>query len=297
MAEINTKQIVKEWKEELKLEVEKLKAKGVYPKLTIVQDSQTKEECARYKKGKYSNAKELGIECEDIIIETEGKDKTSILRDLMDAIEDIDNPVIVQMPFTGISISDLSTIIPYEYDVDGFTMEQRYLLDINDPRALVPCTAKGVMKLLEEKYGKDLYGLTICIVNRSDLIGKPLFKLALQKDATPIMCHSKTSPYDLKRLMVTSDIVVTGCGKRAIFNSSDVSCCTGAIIDCSMHRGEDGKVGDFDKEDVLERYPYVNIASGYGHSGLLTTYCLMENVVQVYKNILEFSLENEGVIN
>ena len=287
MGEINTKQIVKEWKEELKLEVEKLKAKGVYPKLTIVQDSQTKEECARYKKGKYSNAKELGIECEDIIIETEGKDKTLILRDLMDAIEDIDNPVIVQMPFTGISISDLSTIIPYEYDVDGFTMEQRHLLDINDPKALVPCTAKGVMKLLEELYEEGLSGLMICIVNRSDLIGKPLLKLALQRNMTPIMCHSKTSPYDLKRLMVTSDIVVTGCGKRAIFNSSDVSCCTGAIIDCSMHRGEDGKVGDFNKEDVLNCYPYINIASGYGHSGLLTIYSLMGNVVQVYKNILK----------
>ena len=294
MGEINTKQIVKTWKEELKLEVETLKAKGVYPKLTIVQDSQTKEECARYKKGKYSNAKELGIECEDIIIETEGKDKTSILRDLMDAIEDINNPVIVQMPFTGISISDLSTIIPYEYDVDGFTMEQRHLLDINDPKALVPCTAKGVMKLLEEVH-EDLCGLVICIVNRSDLIGKPLFKLALQRNMTPIMCHSKTSPYDLKRLMVTSDIVVTGCGKRAIFNSSDVSCCAGAIIDCSMHRGEDGKVGDFDKEDVLNNCPYINIASGYGHSGVTTVVALMDNIIKVYKNILEFSLEKEGV--
>ena len=286
MAEINTKQIVKEWKEELKLEVEKLKAKGVYPKLTIVQDSQTKEECARYKKGKYSNAKELGIECEDIIIETEGKDKTSILRDLMDAIEDIDNPIIVQMPFTGITISDLSRIIPYEYDVDGFTMEQRHLLDINDPKALVPCTAKGVMKLLEELY-EDLCGLTICIVNRSDLIGKPLFKLALHKDMTPIMCHSKTSSFDLVRYMVTSDIIVTGCGKRAIFNSDHVSNNVGTIIDCSMHRGEDGKVGDFDKESVLEVYPYINIASGYGHSGLLTTYSLMDNIIKVYKNILE----------
>ena len=287
MAEIKTKQIVQTWKDELKVEVETLKSKGIYPKLTIVQDSQTKEECARYKKGKYSCAKELGIECEDIIIETEGKDKTSILRDLKSAIEDIDNPVIVQMPFTGIGIKDLNGVIPYEYDVDGFTMEQKHLLDINDPKALVPCTAKGVMKLLEELYEEELGGLMICIVNRSDLIGKPLLKLALQRNMTPIMCHSKTSPYDLKRLMVTSDIVVTGCGKRAIFNSSDVSCCTGAIIDCSMHRGEDGKVGDFDKEDVLNNCPYINIASGYGHSGLLTTYSLMENTVQVYKNILE----------
>lgn len=296
MAEINTKQIVKEWKEELKLEVEKLKAKGVYPKLTIVQDSQTKEECARYKKGKYSNAKELGIECEDIIIETEEKDKTSILRDLMDAIKDIDNPVIVQMPFTGISISDLSTIIPYEYDVDGFTMEQKHLLDINDPKALVPCTAKGVMKLLEEVH-EDLCGLVICIVNRSDLIGKPLFKLALHKDMTPIMCHSKTNHFDLNRYMSTSDIIITGCGRRAIFNTNQVSNVVRTIIDCSMYRGEDGKVGDFNKEDVLNCYPYINIASGYGHSGVTTVVALMENVIQVYKNILEFSLENEGVIN
>ncbi len=284
--EIKTREIVSKWKDELKLEVEKLKAKGVFPKLTIVQDSQTQEECARYKKGKYSNAKELGIECEDIIIETEDKSKSLILRDLRDTIGDIDNPVIVQMPFTGIDIKDLNGIIPYEYDVDGFTMEQRHLLDINDPRALVPCTAKGVMKLLEEVH-EDLCGLVICIVNRSDLIGKPLFKLALHKDMTPIMCHSKTNHFDLNRYMSTSDIIVTGCGKRAIFNTNQVSNVVRTIIDCSMYRGEDGKVGDFNKEDVLNTCSYINIASGYGHSGLLTTYCLMENVVQVYKNILE----------
>ena len=80
--EIKTREIVSKWKDELKVEVEILKSKGVYPKLTIVQDSQTQEECARYKKGKYSCAKELGIECEDIIIETEGKSKSLILRDL-----------------------------------------------------------------------------------------------------------------------------------------------------------------------------------------------------------------------
>ena len=193
--------------------------------------------------------------------------------------------VIIKVWGCGTIADNVQVIIPYEYDVDGFTMEQKYLLDINDPKALVPCTAKGVMKLLEELYEEELGGLMICIVNRSDLIGKPLFKLALQRDMTPIMCHSKTNDFDLNRLMVTSEIVVTGCGKRAIFNSDNVSSYWGTIIDCSMYRGEDGKVGDFDKEDIL-KHSYVNIASGYNHIGTTTVVALMENVVKVYKNML-----------
>ena len=111
MTEINTKQIVQKWKEELKLEVDRLKGKGIFPKLTIVQDSQTQEECAMYRRNKHRVAEELGVEIENIIINTEGKSKEEIITLLKRELTLTKNPVIVQMPFTNITSTDLATMV------------------------------------------------------------------------------------------------------------------------------------------------------------------------------------------
>ena len=291
MSEINTKQIVQEWKEELKLEVTGLKEKGIYPKLTIIQDSQTQEECAMYRRNKHRVAEELGIESENVIINTESKSKGEIITLLKRELSEITNPVIVQMPFTNINSTDIANIIPYKLDVDGLSRRQRYLLSINDRKALVPATALGCMKLLNHLYD-DLIGKTICIVNRSDLIGKPLIQLALNNNMTPIVCHSKTPYWRVKKYMQKSDIIITGCGKRKLFDIDDITneyfdTMVETILDCSMAKAEGvSGVGDFDKESILKYKPNIDIASGFGHTGLLTTYCLFENVVKVYKNML-----------
>ena len=110
MAEINTKQIVQKWKKELKLEVDKLKENGIFPKLTIIQDSQTQEECAMYKRNKHRVADELGIETENVIINTEDKSKEEIITLLKRELSEITNPVIVQMPFTNITSTDFTPV-------------------------------------------------------------------------------------------------------------------------------------------------------------------------------------------
>ena len=291
MSEINTKQIVQKWKEELKLEVDGLKEKGIYPELTIIQDSQTQEECAMYKRNKHRVAEELGIESENVIINTEGKNKEEILTLIKRELSEITNPVIVQMPFTNINSTDIANIIPYKLDVDGLSRRQRYLLSINDRKALVPATALGCMKLLNHLYD-DLTGKTICIVNRSDLIGKPLIQLALNNNMSPIVCHSKTPYWRVKKYMQKSDIIITGCGKRKLFDVDDITnecfdTMVETILDCSMAKAEGvSGVGDFDKESILEFKPHIDIASGYNHLGTTTVAALMENVVKVYKNML-----------
>ena len=291
MSEINTKQIVQKWKEELKLEVTGLKEKGIFPKLTIIQDSQTQEECTMYRRNKHRVAEELGIESENVIINTEGKSKEEILTLIKRELSEITNPVIVQMPFTNINSTDIANIIPYKLDVDGLSRRQRYLLSINDRKALVPATALGCMKLLNHLYD-DLTGKTICIVNRSDLIGKPLIQLALNNNMTPIVCHSKTPKWKIKRYMQQSDIIITGCGKRKLFDVDDITneyfdTMVETILDCSMAKVEGiSGVGDFDKENILEFKPHIDIASGYNHLGTTTVVALMENTIKVYKNML-----------
>ena len=167
------------------------------------------------------------------------------------------------MPFTNITSTDLATILPYQFDVDGLSEYQRYLLSINDPNALVPATAKGCIKLLKELY-EDLTGKTICIVNRSDLIGKPLIQLALNENMTPIICHSKTPYWRIKKYMQQSDIIITGCGKRKLFDVDDITdeyfdTMVETILDCSMAKAEGvSGVGDFNKESILEFKPHIN---------------------------------------
>ena len=291
MSEINTKQIVQKWKEELKLEVDGLKEKGIFPKLTIIQDSQTQEECAMYRRNKHRVAEELGIETENVIINTEGKSKGEIITLLKRELTLTKNPVIVQMPFTNITSTDLATILPYQFDVDGLSEHQRYLLSVNDTNALVPATALGCMKLLKELY-EDLESKVVCIVNRSDLIGKPLIQLALNNNMTPIICHSKTPKWRIRRYMQQSDIIITGCGKRKLFDIDDITderfdTMVETILDCSMAKVEGiVGVGDFDKESILEFKPNINIASGYNHLGTTTVVALMDNTIKVYKNML-----------
>ena len=291
MSEINTVEIVNKLKEKLKIKIELIKKSGIEPKLFIMQDTQTKEECDRYTKGKHKISNELGIKYEDMIIYTEGKAKEEIIEAIKSKLKFIKDPTIIQMPFTNITSDDIAEIIPFEIDVDGLSIKQKEKLAVNSKDILTPCTAFGCIKLLKELYD-DLTGKTICIVNRSNLIGRPLVKLALNENMIPIVCHSKTPEWKIKEFMSKSDIIVTGCGKRKIFDvfsicDENLNTRVETILDCSMAR-VDGilNVGDFDKESILEIKPNIKIASGYKHLGLMTTYCLMENTIKYYENKL-----------
>lgn len=289
--EINSKAIAEHWKKELQIATNNFfKEFRRFPTLAIVVADGYSGPSSIYVNNKKKLGEEIGASVRLIKIKWKDKSPEEIKVNLIYTLgrlnlsADVDG-IIVQLPFPEMTEEEISKLIQPSKDVDGFTMEQKHLLDIGDKNALVPCTAKGVMKIIEHQINsvnlEEVEGKTIAIVNRSNLIGKPLSKLALSKNMTPIICHSKSD----RRLLGTADIIVTGCGLRKNFDSADVSTKTQVIVDCSMHK-KDGipGVGDFDKEDVLENCPKVAIASGYGHTGPMTVLALFDNLLIAAKN-------------
>lgn len=278
--EITTKAIGEELKERLRGRVRVL---GQKPVLRIITAKDYYPPSKIYIRNKIRVAEEIGITVELIEMEWQGRTKEELIKEIKNTIFSCVTPVIVQVPFPLVSEMEIGEILNsvYKLDVDGFSPIQKGKLVNGDIDTLVPATALGVMTLLKTLKA-DLTGLSIGIISRSQLIGKPLIQLALLNNMTVNVCHSKSSKEDLKKCL-KSDIVVTGCGKRKMFSSVDVNPSAIAIIDCSMDKveGIDG-VGDFDKEDILENTS-IAIASGYGHTGLMTVISLMENVVKVYE--------------
>ena len=272
--EINTKGIVDKWINELK---ERSRRLYVTPNLTIIQIGDN-EASNKYIKNKLSMAEKLGIFTKHL------KFEESISQAELNAIMQHygKHPIILQLPVPKhINVEEAMQQIDPKSDVDGFTHYQMALLLDGNMNALVPATALGINRILKETVG-DLTGKKVAIVNRSHLIGQPLLQLMLRENAIPTMLHSKVPHNKLLEELDRSEIVVTGCGKRKIFNSKNFS--PGQVlIDCSMDRvdGIPG-VGDMDKDEILKNI-YVQIASGYGHTGLATTVALMENVIKVYE--------------
>ncbi|MGU8909801.1 tetrahydrofolate dehydrogenase/cyclohydrolase catalytic domain-containing protein [Clostridium perfringens] len=276
--EINTKEIVDKWINELK---ERSRRLYVTPNLTIVQIGDN-EASNKYIKNKLSMADKLGIYARHLkfpetITQTE-------LNMVMKHYGEF--PIILQLPVPDhINVEQAMAQIDPKSDVDGFTHYQKALLLDGNMDALVPATALGIHRILKETVG-DLTGKKVAIVNRSHLIGQPLLQLMLRENAIPTMLHSKVPHHKLLKELDRSEIVVTGCGKRKLFSSN---CFTPGqvLIDCSMNRvdGIPG-VGDMDKEEILKNI-YVQIASGYGHTGMTTTVGLMENVIKVYEQQMQ----------
>lgn len=276
MIEINTKEIVEKWQEEIKERINKLNFK---PALNIIQIGD-KEESNIYVRNKMKTGEKLGIEVN--IIKHDKASQKVIECDLEMAY----CPTILQLPVEGINVNKAMRYLSGLYDVDGFTIFQKGLLADGDHRALIPATALGVLRILKETAGL-LSGKKVVIVNRSHLIGKPLMQLMLNENAYVTVCHSKTPADELKREMKEADIVITGCGLRKVFDSSYFK--DGQIlIDCSMAKVEGIKgVGDMDKEDILKKLN-VKIASGFGHTGIATVTALFDNVIKFYELETEF---------
>lgn len=274
--EINTKEILKKWQMELEGRLDRLKRNGHKPRLNIITVS-SNEDGKLYVNNKIKKAEELGIECS--IFRLDEYTNQDMLNKLIGCMR---HPTILQLPIPKhLDKDEALRYLKPEFDVDGLTIYQKGLLVNGDKKAMIPATAAGVVRIIE--HVTNIQRKKVAILSRSELIGKPLAQLILQKDGYPIVMHSKIPEYELNYEMMDADIVVTGCGKRAIFDSNNFDVDCQILIDCSMYRSpvRDG-VGDIDKEDILKHTDNL-IASGYGHTGPATVMGLMENVVKYYE--------------
>ncbi|QQG48032.1 MAG: bifunctional 5,10-methylene-tetrahydrofolate dehydrogenase/5,10-methylene-tetrahydrofolate cyclohydrolase [archaeon] len=161
-----------------------------------------------------------------------------------------------------------------EKDVDGLTSTNTGRLFYGEAD-LVPCTPRGVMELLHH-YKVKIPSSTAVIINRSALVGKPLYHLLLSEDATVTMCHSK-SP-DLAAVASRADILITAVGRRPRFTLTADMVREGAVVvDVAMNRVGDKLVGDADFESVSKKASYITPVPG--GVGPMTVIMLIQNTL------------------
>ena len=159
--------------------------------------------------------------------------------------------ILVQLPLPKhIDAQKVIEAISPAKDVDGFHIASAGALMTGMP-GFWPCTPYGCMKMLEslnDGKGHDLRGKHAVVIGRSNIVGKPMALMLLQKDATVTVCHSRTA--DLKAQTLQADVIVAAVGKRNVLTADMVK--PGAVvIDVGMNRNDEGKLcGDVDFEGV-----------------------------------------------
>ncbi|EIA26080.1 hypothetical protein SFB5_293G3 [Candidatus Arthromitus sp. SFB-5] len=184
--------------------------------------------------------------------------------------------IIVQSPLPShIDSQVINDSILYMKDVDGFSIVNKGKL-YNNQDCLVPCTAQGVIEILKHN-NIEISGKNVAVINRSDLVGKPLMHLFLQNNATVTVCHSYTD--NLKEICLRSDIVVIGIGQPN-FLKSDFIKDDAVILDVGINFVDDKLCGDVDFFDCIEKCSKITTVPG--GVGLLTVTNLLSNVVKAY---------------
>lgn len=191
--------------------------------------------------------------------------------------EDDTTGILVQLPLPPKFNKDkIINTIKAEKDVDGLT-DNSIIKLVKGENTIIPCTALGVIKILEE-IGAEIQGKHAVIIGRSNLVGKPLYNLLLNKNATVTMCHSYTK--NLKEMCLSADILICATNKKHIITRDMVK--KGSIlIDVGIIR-ENGKLyGNADYENIKDITSYITPVPG--GVGPLTIAMLANNLLKAYE--------------
>ena len=183
--------------------------------------------------------------------------------------------ILVQLPLPAhIDSHKVIEAISPAKDVDGFHVASAGALMVGQP-GFWPCTPYGCMKMLESIH-YDLRGKHAVVIGRSNIVGKPMALMLLQKNATVTICHSATR--DLKAMTLQADVIVAAVGKRNVLTADMVK--PGAVvIDVGMNRNEEGKLcGDVDFEGVKKVAGYITPVPG--GVGPMTITMLLVNTLE-----------------
>lgn len=185
--------------------------------------------------------------------------------------------ILVQMPLpSGINEKSIQNAVNKYKDVDG--LNDNNIIDlINGRDALYPCTACGVISLLD-KYGVILEGSNVVIVGRSSLVGMPLFHMLENRNATVTLCHSKTR--NLQSITKNADIIISATGVKGLIKEDMVNNNT-VVVDVGITR-ENGKLyGDVDFDNVSKKAKLITPVPG--GVGPMTIASLAQNILKAYK--------------
>ncbi|MFQ8705313.1 MAG: bifunctional methylenetetrahydrofolate dehydrogenase/methenyltetrahydrofolate cyclohydrolase FolD [Thomasclavelia sp.] len=274
---ISGKEIALKIKDQLKSEVETIRENySRIPKLVVILIGDNPASLT-YVRNKERGCAYIGIESK-IIKHDSSFSESQLLKEieLLNNDETVDG-ILVQLPLPKhISEEKVLNAISFDKDVDGFHPHNVANLFLGQ-NSLVPCTPKGMLVLLE-KINYDLSGKEVVIVGRSNIVGKPVALLCLQKNATVTIAHSKTK--DLKKVCSRADVLIAAIGKPKFFNHEYIK--DGAVVlDVGINRDENNKLcGDVDFEDVKDKVKAITPVPG--GIGPMTITMLMQNTIEAF---------------
>jgi len=257
----------------LKEEVSKLDTKLT---LVVIQVGEDPASCV-YVEQKKKMAEYIGYDFSHIKLDTNISEEE--LLNIIDKYNYDDNidGILVQMPLPKhINETTIQNRIVYYKDVDGLCDVNAGRL-VHNNKSLISCTPKGILSLLEE-YNIEIESKHVVIVGRSNLVGKPLVNLFLNKNATVTICHSKTT--NLASFTKLADILIVAVGKKHLITKEMVKD-NAIVVDVGINRIDNKLYGDVNFLDVLDKVSYITPVPG--GVGPMTVMELGQNVLEAYK--------------
>lgn len=272
---IDGKALAEKTKRNIRLQVKKMPFQPGLGVILVGDDSASKV----YVNAKEKACQEAGFYSKKIILSKNIKQ-----RELLQEIENLNKDkkihgILVQFPLPPeLNEKQVIEAIDPRKDVDCFHPYNFGQLTIlnkleNLEKTLAPCTAKGVIKLIEET-GQKIEGKKAVVIGRSNLVGKPTALLLLLKNATVMICHSRT--VNLTQELKTADILIAAVGRPKLITGEMIK--KGAIvIDVGINRITEGLVGDVDFDKAEKKAGFITPVPG--GAGPMTIACLLENTI------------------
>lgn len=280
---INGKELASDIKKEIRADVEKYK--GIYgrePHLVVILVGDDPGSVS-YVKGKTKSCEEVGFRNSTVLMPADSTEEEVLAEvERLNDDEGVDG-ILVQLPLPRHIDSDkVIAAIRKEKDVDGFHPMNVANLWLKQ-ECVLPCTPKGIIKLLD-RAGVEIEGKRAVVIGRSNIVGLPVAKLLLDRNATVTVTHSRTK--NLPEITRQAEILVVAIGRPNFVTGDMVSEGT-AVIDVGVNRNpETGKLcGDVDYEACKDKASVITPVPG--GVGPMTICCLMENTLECYLNKMQ----------
>ncbi|MGI6782435.1 MAG: bifunctional 5,10-methylenetetrahydrofolate dehydrogenase/5,10-methenyltetrahydrofolate cyclohydrolase [Acholeplasmataceae bacterium] len=276
MVIMDGKEVSKLRNEELKIKIEKVTNKvGRKPSLSVILVGDDPASHI-YVNSKVKLAKQVGIDSTDIKLpeKTTAKELSQLIQKLNNN-DNVDG-ILIQLPLPNhINQGDMLDLVDPKKDVDGFSvLNQGKLFQNRD--SILSATPKGIINLIEH-YNINLAGINATVVGRSLIVGLPMAKLLLNRNATVTTCHRYTK--NLKEHTKNADLIVVAAGQKHLITKDMVK--EGVvIIDVGINREGNKIYGDVDFDNVKEVASYITPVPG--GVGPMTISALLENVYEVF---------------
>ena len=275
-------------REELKIEIDEFKKQDLVPGLGIIQVGNRKDSDT-YIRMKEKACKDLGIY---FMLMPHGNNVT--MEHVKESVRFLnDNSqihgIIVQLPLPNhLDEAEILSVVRKDKDVDGFHPENTGNLALNRlEKAMVPCTPSGCIELFD-RYDIPLAGKHVVVLGRSNIVGLPMALLALHRNATVSICHSKTQ--NIKEITKNADILVCACGRQEMVDDTWIKegC---VIVDVGINAIDDPSkksgyrlVGDVNYSSVIGKVSAITPVPG--GVGPMTIGMLLKHTVEAFKNQL-----------